>query len=121
MIDLKECPFCGHYPSVVKGEVKSFPVFWIKCEHCDKAVLSGKTLEEAAEKWNHRPLEAALAAELEAAILGRINGLGIGPMGYGGKITALAVHIECFPAHIASLPVAVNLQCHSARHREVTL
>jgi fumarate hydratase subunit alpha len=60
-------------------------------------------------------------AELEREILQRVNHLGIGPMGYGGRITALAVHAETFPAHIASLPVAVNLQCHSARHKETIL
>ncbi|MFO8143591.1 MAG: fumarate hydratase [Dehalococcoidales bacterium] len=60
-------------------------------------------------------------AELEREILSRINKLGIGPMGYGGRITALAVHIEIFPTHIASLPVAVNLECHSCRHKEATL
>ncbi|MFC1920241.1 fumarate hydratase [Chloroflexota bacterium] len=58
------------------------------------------------------------AADMEREILQRVNKLGIGPMGYGGRTTALAVHIEVFPTHIASLPVAVNLQCHSARHRE---
>jgi len=60
-------------------------------------------------------------AELEKEILRRINNLGIGPMGCGGRVTALAVHVEVFPAHIASLPVAVNLQCHSARHKEAIL
>ncbi len=60
-------------------------------------------------------------AQLEEELLGRINDLGIGPQGLGGRITALAVHIEVFPAHIASLPVAVSLQCHSARHREALL
>ncbi|MBW2599435.1 MAG: fumarate hydratase [Deltaproteobacteria bacterium] len=60
-------------------------------------------------------------AELEGEILERVNDLGIGAMGYGGTVTALAVHIEVFPTHIASLPVAVNLQCHSARHKEITL
>jgi len=67
------------------------------------------------------PHPDAEIAELETEILKRINGLGIGAMGYGGKITALAVHVEVFPTHIASLPVAVNLQCHSARHREAIL
>jgi fumarate hydratase subunit alpha len=57
-------------------------------------------------------------AALEKEILKNVNKLGIGPMGYGGRVTALAVHIESFPAHITALPVAVNLQCHSARHRE---
>lgn len=60
-------------------------------------------------------------AEIEREILKRVNNLGIGPAGYGGRITALAVHAESFPAHITVLPVAVNLQCHSARHREVVL
>ncbi len=60
-------------------------------------------------------------AELEAELLDRINALGIGPQGLGGSITALAVHVETHPAHIASLPVAVNLQCHSARHKEAVL
>jgi len=60
-------------------------------------------------------------AELEKEILQKVNNLGIGPMGYGGRTTALAVHIEVFPAHIASLPVAVNLQCHSARHKEALI
>src|SRR4030043_123637 len=56
-------------------------------------------------------------AELEKEILQRVNNLGIGPMGYGGRITALAVHAEAFPAHIASMPVAVNIQCWCARPR----
>jgi fumarate hydratase subunit alpha len=60
-------------------------------------------------------------AQLEKEILNRVNNLGIGPMGYGGRITALAVHAEVFPAHIASLPVAVNLQCWCARHKEAIL
>ena len=67
------------------------------------------------------PNPDAEVAELEKEILQRVNNLGIGPMGYGGRTTALAVHAEVFPAHIASLPVAVNLQCHSARHKEATL
>ena len=60
-------------------------------------------------------------AELEKEILNRVNNLGIGPMGYGGRITALAVHAEVFPTHIASLPVAVNLQCWCARHKEAII
>lgn len=60
-------------------------------------------------------------AEMEKEILGRINRLGIGPQGFGGSTTALAVHAEAFPAHIASLPVAVNILCHSARRQQVTL
>jgi fumarate hydratase subunit alpha len=60
-------------------------------------------------------------AELEKEILRHVNNLGLGPMGYGGRTTALAVHIETFPAHIASLPVAVNIQCWCARRNEATL
>ena len=67
------------------------------------------------------PNPDAETAELEKEIFKRINNLGIGPMGYGGRTTTLAVHIEVFPAHIASMPVAVNLQCHSARHKEAIL
>ena len=60
-------------------------------------------------------------AELEKEILRRINNLGIGAMGYGGTITALAVHAEVFPCHIASMPVAVNMQCWCSRHEETIL
>jgi fumarate hydratase subunit alpha len=60
-------------------------------------------------------------AELEEEILNRVNSLGLGPLGLGGTTTALAVHAEVIPTHIASLPIAVNLQCHSARHQEVVL
>jgi len=60
-------------------------------------------------------------AELERDILKQVNNIGIGPMGYGGRITALAVHAETFPAHIASMPVAVNIQCWCARHKEAIL
>jgi fumarate hydratase subunit alpha len=60
-------------------------------------------------------------AELEKELLERINGLGIGPMGYGGRTTALAVHVEVFPAHLASMPVAVNFNCHSSRHKEAVI
>jgi fumarate hydratase subunit alpha len=60
-------------------------------------------------------------AELEKELLQRINATGVGPGGTGGRFTSLAVHVETFPAHIASLPVAVNMQCHSARHKEAVL
>jgi fumarate hydratase subunit alpha len=60
-------------------------------------------------------------AEMEKELLEIINNIGIGPQGLGGRITALAVHIETHPCHIASLPVAVNTQCHSARHKEVII
>jgi len=54
-------------------------------------------------------------AEMEKRLLERINNLGIGPQGMGGRITALAVHVESFPCHIASMPAAVNIECHSHR------
>ena len=60
-------------------------------------------------------------AELEEKMLEQVNALGIGPLGLGGTITALAIHAEVMPSHMASLPVAVNLQCHSARHKEKVL
>jgi len=67
------------------------------------------------------PNPDAEVAELEKEILQRVNGLGIGPMGYGGRTTALAVNVEVFPSHIASMPVAVNLNCHSSRHKEAVI
>jgi len=60
-------------------------------------------------------------AVMERKILKDINRLGIGPQGYGGRVTALAVHVEMMPCHIASLPVTVNIQCHVARHRETVI
>ncbi|MGQ9682809.1 MAG: fumarate hydratase [Anaerolineae bacterium] len=60
-------------------------------------------------------------ADLERELLQRVNALGIGPAGLGGRHTALAVHVEAYPCHIASLPVAVNIQCHAARHASAVL
>ncbi len=60
-------------------------------------------------------------AELEAEMLARVNATGVGPMGLGGETTALAVHIERHPCHIASLPLALNVQCHAARHMTTVL
>ncbi len=60
-------------------------------------------------------------AVMEEDILGRINKLGIGPQGLGGRVTALAVFIEAFPCHIATMPCAVNINCHAARHKSATL
>jgi fumarate hydratase subunit alpha len=88
----------------------------------------GGTFEQAAllsKRALLRPVgepspDAALAA-LETTLLDRINDLGIGPAGFGGRITALAVHVESHPTHIASLPVAVNLDCHSHRAGRVVL
>ncbi len=60
-------------------------------------------------------------AEVEQELLEEINKLGIGPMGLGGRTTALAVHIETYPCHIATMPVAVNLNCHVARHKSAVI
>ena len=60
-------------------------------------------------------------AGLEEEILELVNKTGIGPQGLGGRITALDVHVEVYPTHIASLPVAVNIQCHASRHAEAVL
>ena len=62
------------------------------------------------------PAPLPFYAELERELLGKINALGIGPQGFGGRTTALAVHIETMPTHIAGLPCAVNINCHVARH-----
>ncbi|MFO8102007.1 MAG: fumarate hydratase [Dehalococcoidia bacterium] len=81
------------------------------------ALIAKKALLREVGKPNPDPE----IAEMEAEILKRVNATGIGPQGFGGTVTALAVHVETFPAHIASMPVAVNIQCHSARHKEATL
>jgi fumarate hydratase subunit alpha len=60
-------------------------------------------------------------ARLEEEVLEEINKLGIGPMGLGGRVTALDVHIETYPTHIASIPLAVNIQCHCDRHKEAVI
>ncbi|OGO05486.1 MAG: fumarate hydratase [Chloroflexi bacterium RBG_13_54_9] len=84
----------------------------------EKAMLLAK---KALLRPVGEPNSDAEVAQLEEEILGRVNALGIGPQGFGGRITSLAVHAEISVAHIASLPVAVNLQCHSARHKEAVL
>lgn len=89
----------------------------------------GGSLEQAcilAKKALLRPLDGEhnkdeRLARMEDELLKRINALGIGPGGLGGRVTALVVSAEMMPCHIASLPVAVNLQCHVARHKEVII
>ena len=81
------------------------------------ALLAQKALLWPVGKPN---TDKALAA-IEQELLERINRLGIGPAGFGGRITALGVHIEAFATHIASFPVAVNVDCHSHRGKEVVL
>jgi fumarate hydratase subunit alpha len=82
------------------------------------AILSKKALLRPVGE-PHR--EDARLSKMEEEILNEINSLGIGPQGYGGRTTALAVHIEMMPCHIASLPVSVNIQCHVARHGEAVI
>ncbi|MDD4874336.1 MAG: fumarate hydratase [Dehalococcoidales bacterium] len=84
----------------------------------EKATLMAK---EALLRETCKPNPNSEIAKLEKDILTRVNELGIGPLGFGGNITALAVHAQAIPTHIASLPVAVNIQCHSIRHRETVL
>lgn len=67
------------------------------------------------------PSDDPMLAGMERELLERINNLGIGPQGLGGRTTALAVHIEQMPTHIAGLPVAVNMQCHAARHKTAVI
>ena len=75
-------------------------------------MMAKKALLRPLDEKNPDPKYAALEEEL----LKEINELGIGPQGFGGKTTALAVQIEKFPTHIAGLPVAVNISCHVTRH-----
>ncbi len=112
--------------------VKDFVVDWVKrcggnpCPPIIVGVGIGGTFEKCAQlakisllrdlgKLNADPRFASLEKQLKE----KINDLGIGPMGLGGRVTALAVHIETHPCHIASLPVAVNIQCHAARHKNI--
>lgn len=81
------------------------------------ALLAKKSLLRSLGTVNPDPM----LAELEAELLSRINNLGIGPLGLGGSTTALAVHVNTYPTHIASIPCAVNIQCHSCRHSEIEL
>jgi fumarate hydratase subunit alpha len=89
----------------------------------------GGSLEQAcvmAKKSLLRPVGEAnrvdvRVEQMEKELLDSINKLGIGPAGLGGRVTALAVNVEMMPCHIASLPVAVNIQCHVARHKEITI
>lgn len=121
-------------PAVGIQGVKDFVVQRVKesgpnpCPPTIVGVGIGGTFEQAAllaKKALLRPLgspnpDPELGA-LEADWLEAINRLGIGPQGLGGRITSLAVHILMMPCHIASLPVAVNIQCHAARHKEASL
>lgn len=81
------------------------------------ALIAKKSLLRPATERNSDPFYATLEEEL----LEKINALGIGPQGFGGRTTALCVNIETYPTHIAGLPVAVNISCHATRHAEIEL
>ncbi len=114
--------------------IKKRVVEWVKqagsnpCPPIVVGVGVGGTFEECAliaKKALLRPLGQKSPdpqlAEMEEDILKRVNNLGIGPQGLGGRITALAVHVEMIPCHIASFPMAVNINCHAHRHKEAVL
>lgn len=86
--------------------------------NADKALLLSK---QALRREVGAPNPNPAYARLEQELLDAINRTGIGPQGFGGRTTALAVHIETYPTHIAMLPVGVTLNCHAARHRQVVL
>ncbi len=119
-------------PAVGIEGLKKFVVQRVKeagsnpCPPIIVGVGIGGTFEKAAiiaKKALLRPLTERhpdpVVSQLEVELLEEINKLGIGPQGLGGTVTALDVHIETFPTHIGSLPVAVNIQCHCARHKTV--
>src|SRR5919198_5545257 len=81
------------------------------------AILSKKALFRELGS----PNPDAMLDALEKELLDKANRLGIGPQGYGGDTTSLGIHILAFPCHITSLPVAVTIECHAHRHKEVTL
>lgn len=81
------------------------------------AMLAKKALCRSVSQRNPDPFYA----ELEERMLQAVNSTGVGPQGFGGETTALAVNIEAYPTHIAGLPVAVNVGCHVTRHKSVTL
>ncbi|OAA92356.1 fumarate hydratase [Clostridium ljungdahlii] len=117
----------------LKG-VKDFVIKVVKdagpnpCPPMVVGVGIGGTFDKAAnlaKKALVRPLsernENKFYSDLENELLDKINSIGIGPQGLGGKTTALAVNIETYPTHIAGLPVAVNINCHVTRHKEIEL
>ncbi len=81
------------------------------------AVLAKKALARSISVRNPDPNYA----DLEKEILNALNKTGVGPQGFGGDVTALGVNIECYPTHIAGLPVAINVNCHVARHAEAEI
>ena len=121
-------------PSATREDIISFVVDTVKkagsnpCPPIVVGIGMGGTFDYScvlSKKALARDLDDTNAnkdyAELEKEILERINALGIGPQGFGGSTTALAVKIESFPTHIAGLPVAVNICCHVARHLAIEI
>ena len=121
-------------PAVGIGGVKDFVVNRVKesgSNPCPPTVIGvgiGGTFERSAllakkallRKIGERNPDPEIA-KAEEEVLERINKLGIGPMGYGGNTTSLDVFFEVEPCHIASLPLAVNIQCHASRHKEAVI
>ena len=121
-------------PAVGMEGVKEFIVQRVResgANPCPPIIVGagiGGTFEQAAlmaKKALLRPIGSTNPdpelAGMEKDLLTRINNLGIGPQGYGGRTTALAVHVTMIPCHIASLSLAVNIQCHAQRHKEVVI
>lgn len=121
-------------PSNGRDGIKDFVVEAVKlaggnpCPPLVVGVGIGGNFEKCALMAKHallrelgKPSKEPDTARLEQELLQEINDLGIGPMGLGGRVTALAVHVETYPCHIASLPAAVNLDCHVHRHKEIIL
>lgn len=102
-----------------------------KANPCPPVIIGvgiGGTFEKCAMLAKHSLLREIgsvhpdpFYAAMEKELLERVNKLGIGPQGLGGRVTALAVFIEAFPCHIATMPCAVNINCHAARHQSITL
>ncbi|MCS6956832.1 MAG: fumarate hydratase [Aquificaceae bacterium] len=84
-------------------------------EYC--ALLAKKSLLRPVGERNPDPV----ARRMEEELIEEVNKIGWGPMGFGGSVTAVDVKVELYPCHIASLPVAVNIQCHASRHAEIEL
>ncbi|WP_294154970.1 fumarate hydratase [uncultured Clostridium sp.] len=114
--------------------VKNFIIETVKAagpNPCPPMVVGigiGGTFDKAAylaKKALIRPINTSnkdeFYKELEIELLEKINKLGIGPQGFGGKTTALGLNIEAYPTHIAGLPVAVNINCHATRHKEAII
>ena len=81
------------------------------------ATIAKRALIRPLDSYNPDPYYE----ELERELLEKINRMGIGPQGFGGKTTALKVNVEALPTHIAGLPCAVNINCHVTRHKEAVL